>query len=319
MTHTVAIPVCSGMTLLEYGAVIEALGFDWPDLPPLDYELLTCGPAEGVTAVGGAILLPQHPIDAIADADTVIVTGVTDPRRDRCPQWAPHLREASARGARIASVCTGAFALAEAGLLDGRRATTHWRHEALMRSAFPAVRLDASALVVRDGNIVTSAGASAGLDLCIRLIRDDHGSVRANHAAKRLVVTPHRPANQAQFADTDHLGADAADTFTSTLATVSEDIGSDWSVDELARAMNCSSRTLHRKFQQHTGHSPGAWVTRERIRRAMRLLEHTDHAVDVIARTVGFDSPETFRYHFRHITETSPRLYRNSFRESDRP
>ncbi|MCK0093184.1 helix-turn-helix domain-containing protein [Rhodococcus sp. HNM0563] len=314
MSHVVALPVYDGMTLLEYGAVIEALGFRWSELPELDYELHTCGPKTGVTTLSGAALVPQFPIEAIADADTVIVTGVSDVDRDRCAEWGDLLRTAAARGARMVSVCTGAFALAEAGLLDGRRATTHWRHEHLMRSEFPAVELDIAAIVVRDGNFLTSAGASAGLDLSIALIRDDHGPERANDIARRLVVTPHRHADQSQFVDVDRISVRDDPTFTRMLAAVGDDVGRRWTIRDLAHEANLSPRTLHRRFRAYTGFSPLDWIVRQRIRAAMSLLERTDRPIEAIGRATGFDAAETFRYHFRRVCGTSPRDYRTSFR-----
>ncbi|HET8994733.1 MULTISPECIES: helix-turn-helix domain-containing protein [unclassified Rhodococcus (in: high G+C Gram-positive bacteria)] len=314
MSHVVALPVYDGMTLLEYGAVIEALGFRWSELPELDYELRSCGPKTGVTTLSGAALVPRFPIEAIADADTVIVTGVRDVDRDRCAEWGDLLRTAAARGARMVSVCTGAFALAEAGLLDGRRATTHWRHEHLMRSAFPAVDLNIAAIVVRDGNFVTSAGASAGLDLSIALIRDDHGPDRANDIARRLVMTPHRHADQAQFVDVDRIQVRDDPAFTRILGAVGDDVGRPWTVQDLAAEANVSPRTLHRRFRAYTGFSPLDWLVRQRIRAAMSLLEHTDRPVEAIGRATGFDAAETFRYHFRRVVGTNPRDYRMSFR-----
>ncbi|MEE2056152.1 GlxA family transcriptional regulator [Rhodococcus artemisiae] len=314
MSQVVALPVYDGMTFLEYGAVVEALGFRWSELPDLDYELRTCGPEAGVTTLSGAALIPQFPIEAIADADTVIVTGVRDAHRDRCAEWADLLRGAAARGARMVSVCTGAFAFAEAGLLDGRRATTHWRHEHLMRSAFPAVDLNIAAIVVRDGNFVTSAGASAGLDLSIALIRDDHGVERANDIARRLVVTPHRHADQSQFVDVDRIQVRDDPAFTRMLGAVGDDVGRPWTVQDLAAEANVSPRTLHRRFRAYTGFPPLDWLVRQRIRAAMSLLESTDRPVEAIGRATGFDAAETFRYHFRRVAGTNPRDYRMSFR-----
>ncbi|RDB48288.1 GlxA family transcriptional regulator, partial [Tsukamurella tyrosinosolvens] len=208
MSHVVALPVCDGMTMLEYGTVLEALSFEWNDLPSLGYDVRGCGPADGVRTLGGAVLRPAYGLDEIAGADTVIITAVSDPRTDSNPEWHEPLRAAAANGARIVSICTGAFALAAAGLLDGRRATTHWRHAGLLQYRFPRVHVTPSELYIQDGPVLTGAGSAAGLDLCLHLIRSDHGAGTANEVARRLVVAPHRDGDQSQFVNIDTLRPD---------------------------------------------------------------------------------------------------------------
>ncbi|WP_019201734.1 GlxA family transcriptional regulator [Tsukamurella sp. 1534] len=313
MSHVVALPVCDGMTLFEYGIVVEALGFAWGDLT-LDYDVRACGPAGGVHTVGGAVLRPGYGLDDIDTADTVIVTAVSDPRRDSNPEWTEHLRAAAANGARMVSICSGAFALAEAGLLDGRRATTHWRYAGLLQHRFPRVRVTPSDLYVRDGGVTTGAGSAAGLDLCFTLIREDHGPAAANEIARRMVVAPNRDGDQSQFVTIDALRPDVDARFADYLQDLSHRIESVAGIDEMAERAGVSRRTLHRQFRRHTGAAPLEWLTRQRVYRAMSLLETTEEPVTAVAARAGFDAEETLRYHFKRQTGLSPTAYRERFR-----
>ncbi|GAB3130685.1 helix-turn-helix domain-containing protein [Tsukamurella serpentis] len=313
MSHVVALPVCDGMTLFEYGIAVEALGFAWGDLT-LGYDVRACGPADGVHTVGGAVLRPGYGPSEIATADTVIVTGVTDPRRHSNPEWTEPLRAAAARGARIVSICTGAFALAEAGLLDGRRATTHWRYASLLQHRFPRVRVTPSELYVSDGGITTGAGSAAGLDLCFTLIRADHGPEIANEVSRRMVVAPNRDGDQSQFVTIDALHPDVDATFADFLEAVARSLDTVSGVDDLADRAGVSRRTLHRQFRRHTGSAPLEWLVRQRVYRAMSLLETTDEPVTAVASRSGFEAEETLRYHFKRQTGLSPSVYRDRFR-----
>ncbi|MBO0677481.1 helix-turn-helix domain-containing protein [Mycolicibacterium sp. S2-37] len=313
MAHVVAVPVCDGMTMLETGIVIEALGFRWSDQLDLGYDLITCGDTSGVSVVSGAKFYPEHPIDAIADADTVITTCVASVTGDELPGWSPLLRAAAARDARMVSICSGAFALAEAGLLDGRRATTHWRHAATLQRRFPEAHVTPQHLYVRDGNILTGAGSAAGLDLCLTLIRDDHGATAANRVARHLVAAPHRDGGQAQFIDHD-TSPNPSDDFGVILDGILADLDQPHDTDSLARAAGVSRRTLARRFRDELGTTPMKWLTRQRIFLAMELLETTRETVEAITRRCGFESPATLRYHFVDQVGLSPTEYRSRFR-----
>ncbi|GAA1590037.1 helix-turn-helix domain-containing protein [Leucobacter aridicollis] len=310
----VVLPVCDGMTLFEYGTVVEALSFSWGDIDDLGYEVRTCGPSTGVRTLGGAALYPDDGLEAIEAADMVILTGVSDPHHDSNPEWTEPLQRAASRGARIASICAGAFALAEAGLLDGRRATTHWRHAALLQARYPNVLVTPSELVVRDGSIVTSAGSSAGLDLCLELIREDHGTAVANEVARRLVAVPHREGGQAQFVNTYPLPDTAPRAFGAMLDEISSDLVGNHSVASLALKARVSRRTLTRWFHEFTGVAPMTWVSRQRVLRAMSLLEHSAAGIATIAAEVGFGAVESFRYQFRVHVGLAPGEYRRRFR-----
>lgn len=316
MRHVVAVPVCDGMTMLETGIVVEALGFRWSDQLDLGYDLVTCGETSGVSVIGGATFYPEHPIDALADADTVITTCVASVDSNELPTWTPLLRSASDRGARMVSICSGAFALADAGLLDGRQVTTHWRHAATLQRRFPEAHVTPEHLYVRDGNILTGAGSAAGLDLCLTLIRDDHGAAAANGVARHLVAAPHRDGGQAQFIDRDTT-PDPSDGFGEILDGILTTLDQPHDTDSLAKAAGVSRRTLARRFRDELGTTPMKWLTRQRIFLAMQLLETTRETVETITHRSGFDSPATLRYHFSEQVGLTPTEYRSRFRSSE--
>ncbi|NIJ11953.1 AraC family transcriptional activator FtrA [Saccharomonospora amisosensis] len=308
---TITIPLIDGMTLFEIGMPLEALGYVWePDQDPL-YDVTLCGDLRGVRTHTGARLVPQQPLSAVAEGDTVLVPAVP-PGRSVGSRLVRELRRASDRGARIVALCTGTFALAEAGLLDGRRATTHWRHAALLRRMYPDVEVDARALYVEDSGIFTSAGSAAGLDLCLHLIRRDHGERAANNTARHLVVAAHRDGDQAQYVHAEPL-EDRAAWLDNLRAWLRENLRRPLTLTELGRAANLSPRTLARRFEQDVGTTPMRWVAAERIAAAKELLEATDLTVDRISSDVGFGSPVTFRTAFTQEVGISPKRYRSRF------
>ena len=224
------------------------------------------------------------------------------------------LRAAAARGARIVSTCTGAFVLAAAGLLDGRPATTHWAYANRFRRLYPSVRLDPDVLFVDDGNVLTSAGVAAGIDLCLHLVRGDHGAEMANRAARRCVVLPVRTGGQAQFIERQPVGVDAgsslADAQAWALARLDQPVG----VPELAARAGTSVRTLTRRWRAETGDSPLRWLLARRVEHARHLLESTDLSVEEVARRAGFGSAASLRAHFQSVVGQSPMLHRRAFR-----
>jgi AraC family transcriptional regulator, transcriptional activator FtrA len=308
---TVTIPLIDGMTLFEIGMPLEALGYDWdPDHGPL-YDVTLCGDVRGVRTHTGVRLAPERPLSAVAEGDTVLVPAVP-PGRTVGPRLVRELRRAADRGARIAALCTGTFALAEAGLLDGRRATTHWRHAALLQRMYPEVAVDARAIYVEDDGIFTSAGSAAGLDLCLHLIRRDHGERAANATARFLVIAAHRDGDQAQYVHAEPL-EDSAAWLDDLRAWLRENLHRSVTLAELGRAASLSPRTLARRFERDVGTTPMRWVAAERIAAAKELLEATDQTVDRIAYDVGFGSPVTFRAAFTQEVGISPRRYRSRF------
>ncbi|GAA4625525.1 helix-turn-helix domain-containing protein [Actinoallomurus vinaceus] len=311
---TVAVLAYEGMSPFETGIVTEVFGLPRPELDVPWYRLTVCAERPGpVPIVGGATVHTEYGLDVFAAAETVIVPGVSDVRGECSPELVAALRRAHDRGARIVSICSGAFALAAAGLLDHRPATTHWQYADLLRRRFPLVRVDPDVLYIDDGDVLTSAGSAAGLDLCVHLVRRDHGPSVANAVARRLVVPPHRDGGQAQFIEAP-VPRDAGDdriaqAMTWAMANLREEI----TVDVLARRAHMSARTFLRHFARCTGTSPTRWLIDQRIQASLPLLEKTSAPVEEIARTVGFASPVTYRSHFVRAMRTSPSAYRRAF------
>ncbi|MFC9968897.1 GlxA family transcriptional regulator [Nocardia ignorata] len=253
----------------------------------------------------------RYGLDDALDAQTVIVPG-TDPDLIPDPRVLRTLRTAAERGARVVSICTGAFVLAAAGLLDGRKATTHWMLADLLAERYPAVAVDSSVLFIDDGTILTSAGVAAGLDLCLHIVRRDRGAAVAATTARQIVMPPQRTGGQAQFierpaptADTDDLGP--------TLRWMQDNLGTPMTLTDIATKASMSSRSLSRRFRGHTGTTPMQWLLERRLDWARELLETTTLPVERVATTAGFGSIETLRYHFARHIGTTPAAYRSVF------
>jgi transcriptional regulator GlxA family with amidase domain len=283
---------------------------------PGRYAFTACGVRAGrvPSTTGFAIDVPRG-LDAVAEADTVLVPGL------RPPHWPPPaaaldaLRAAHARGARVASICTGAFVLAQAGLLDGRRATTHWAHAERLARRYPAVTVDPGVLYVDEGDVLTSAGVAAGIDLCLHLVRRDHGAEVANAVARRIVVAPHRDGGQAQFVEAP-LPPASDRGLQATRAWAAQRLRDPLTVAALARHAACSERTFARRFRAETGTTPLQWLLGQRVLHARRLLEATDLPVEHVADEAGFGTAASLRSHFRRATATTPLAYRRTFRGS---
>jgi AraC family transcriptional regulator, transcriptional activator FtrA len=313
--HRVAALAYDGMAPFELGVVVEVFGLARPELGPGWYALDVCAEGDApLDLVGGFALQARHGLDRLARADTVIVPGQ---RVDApvSPELVAVLRAAHARGARVVSICSGAFALAAAGLLDGREAATHWRYAAELQRRHPAIRVNADVLYVDDGDVLTSAGSAAGIDLCLHLVRRDHGSDVANHVARRLVVAPHRDGGQAQFIEQPvAVGGDGsvARTMDWALGRLPARI----TLDDLAGHAHLSSRSFTRHFRRATGTSPGRWLLDQRIRASLALLEAGELPVEHVGAAVGIPSPAAYRRHFARTMGLAPAAYRRSFRSS---
>jgi AraC family transcriptional activator FtrA len=312
---SVSVLVYPGMSAFETGIVTEVFGLPRPEFERPWYRLAVCAPsAAPVPVIGGATLSTPFGLAEFAAADTVIVPGVADVHRDPPVAVLDALRSAHARGARILSICSGAFALAAAGLLDGRRATTHWRYADLLQRRFPAVQVDPGVLYLAEGTVWTSAGSAAGLDLCLHAVRADHGATIANAVARRLVVQPHRDGGQAQYIEAPMPPVQPDDRIARSVDWALAHLAEPLTVEALARQAHMSPRTYLRHFTRTTGTSPIRWLIRQRIQASLALLESTDTPIEQIAAAVGFDAPVTYRHHFTSAMRTTPSAYRQAFR-----
>jgi transcriptional regulator GlxA family with amidase domain len=308
MPHRVVALLVNEVVAFDLAIPDQVFGRE-PDL----YSWAVCAPAPGAvpTETGFGVLVP-HGLEALELADTVIVPGIGD-RAWPLPEAAlTALRSAAERGARVASICTGAFVLAAAGLLDGRRATTHWRYAARLAREFPLVRVDPDVLYVDEGDVLTSAGVAAGVDLCLHLVRRDHGAAAANAVARRMVVAAHRDGGQAQYVERP-LPASAGGGLEPTRAWMEERLVESLSVEDMARHAGYSPRTFARRFRAETGTTPLQWLIGRRVAEAQRLLEGTAMSVEEVAARCGFGGAVALRQHFGRVVGTSPTAYRRAF------
>ncbi|WP_405715090.1 helix-turn-helix domain-containing protein [Streptomyces xanthophaeus] len=310
---TVALAVTDGMLHFELSLAYEVFGADLSGVADPWYELTVCGP--GAVQVGRFRLEPDGGLDRLPYADTVIVPGWADVDVDPPADLVDAVRAAHEAGARVASLCTGAFVLAAAGLLDGRRATTHWAHTRALAERHPRVEVDPDVLYVDNGSVLTSAGKAAAMDLCLHLVRLDHGSAVANTLARRLVVPPHRAGGQAQFV-TAPVPAQDDHPLAELLPWAVERLDRPLTVEDLARRANMSSRNLGRHFRSTTGTTPLQWLLTQRIRRAQELLETTGDSVDAIAEATGMGTATSLRRHFNRTVGVPPDTYRRTFRST---
>jgi transcriptional regulator GlxA family with amidase domain len=279
------------------------------------YDVRVCGgPRITATAAGEALftLRPPHRLHDALDCDMIIVPASAIADRQP-PAVLDLLRTAHSRGIQIASICTGAFVLAAAGLLNGRRVTTHWAYADELAAEFPQVEVDASVLFVDDGDVVTSAGVTSGIDLCIHLIRRDHGVDVANRVARNAVMPPHRDGGQAQFVRYRE-SIDADESLSEVLLWMRRNLDQPLRLDQIARRANMSTRTLVRRFPEQTGVTPLRWLRQERVRRAQHLLETTGLTIEDIAGRTGFRDGAGLRKHFARLVGVAPQSYRRAFR-----
>ncbi len=281
------------------------------------YDVKVCGVrAEPVRASAGFTIVPDYGAEALAEADTVIIPGTYLPEPRNLGVLPEDVAEALALirpGTRIASICTGAFVLAAAGLLDGRPATTHWIRADMFRALYPLVKLDEDLLFIDDGDVLTSAGLGAGVDLCLHLVRSDFGSEVANRAARHCVVPPWRDGGQSQYIERV-IPDEGNDGTGPTRAWALERLDEEISLAAMASYARMSVRTFSRRFKAETGQSPGTWLLQQRIRHACHLLETTDLTVDRIASAAGLGTAASLRHHLRGSLGVSPLAYRKTFR-----
>lgn len=309
----VAVIVQDGAEPFGLGSICEVWAEPYhPEDDNPVFDFVVCTPRPGrVEGASGFDIYVEHGLEAVDDADLVCVA----PKRDflsPSPEAAEALRAASRRGAHISAHCTAVFVLGEAGLLDGRSCTTHWRYGALLAEKFPEAKVNADVLYVHDGNILTGAGAAGGIDASLHLMRKEFGSRVAAAAARRMVVPPHRDGGQLQYVRTP-LGRTEAETLAPLLDWALERLGDTLSVEILAREAHMSARTFARRFRDETGTTPLQWVTAQRVALAEELLENSMLPVEQIATRVGFGNAAAFRHHFTATRGTTPQAYRKTF------
>jgi transcriptional regulator GlxA family with amidase domain len=310
--RTVAILAMEGVVPFDLSVPCEVFGRTVAPGGRPAYQVRVCAPGGEVDA-GAFTIRARWGLDGLARADTVIVPGVSDVGAPVPAPVVAALRTAAADGARIASICSGAFILAATGLLDGLRATTHWLGAAELARRHPEIDVDPDVLFVDNGQILTSAGAAAGLDLCLHMVRCDLGAAVAADSARVSVMPLERAGGQAQFIVHEAPAPDGA-TLEPLLRWLEDNLHRELTLRDVAEQAAMSTRTLNRHFREQTGTTPLRWLNRARLRRAQYLLETTDHPINRIAPHVGFGSPTTFRDRFRRLTGTSPHAYRRAFR-----
>ncbi|MGW5634298.1 GlxA family transcriptional regulator [Streptomyces sp. NPDC003832] len=314
-THRVAVIVDEATNPFEVGVATELFGLPRPELglPAPLYEVTLCTPTPEVRMNHGFFTLTGTPgLDAVDDADTLVVPGRPDNVVPRGADVLDAVRRAHARGARVLSFCTGSFALAEAGLLDGLRATTHWMWADTFRALHPRVRLEPDVLFVDEGRVLTAAGSAAALDLGLYLVRQDHGAEIANAVSRRLVFASHREGGQRQFVERP-VPEVADDWLGPLLAWAQERLGEPLTVADLAARAAVSPATLHRRFRTRLGTTPLAWLTGERVALACRLIERGEERLEVVAERCGLGTAANLRARLRRGTGLSPSAYRRRF------
>ncbi len=321
MVHSVAMLALDGVVGFDLGVPPQVFGAARDADDTFLYSVTTCG--DGLDPVrplrGGFRIMPDHDLAPLATADTVLVPGVSGGSTmvdgKVSPAVTEALRAAHARGARIISICTGASVLAAAGLLDGRTAASHWAWAKRLRRLYPQVDWDFDVLFVDDGDVLTSAGVAAGVDLCLHVVRQDHGSLVANQAARRCVVAPWRDGGQAQYIE-QPVPAAAGPGTEPTRAWALDRLAEPVSLEEMAGHARMSVRTFTRRFRDETGLSPRKWLLQQRVAHARLLLESTDLSVDLIARRSGLGSATALRQHLQATIGVPPSTYRRTFRQT---
>jgi transcriptional regulator GlxA family with amidase domain len=308
----VAVVIDDDVSTFEFAIPVEVFGVDRSAQGIPRFEFAVCSPRpEPVRTAQGFHIIAPNRLEPVEDADLVVVTPSGDDYEPP-PELVGALQRAVARGATVISLCTGAFTLARAGLLEGRRATTHWFHEEEFLRTFPHIEAVPGVLYVEDGNVATSAGTAAGIDLCLNLVRRAHGPAAANGIARRMVVPPQRDGGQAQYVETP-VRARAAETLAPVLDWAAGRLHEDLSVSRLAARAAMSERTFARRFRDETGTTPHQWVMLQRVALAERLLESGGMGIEEVSRRSGFGSAAMLRHHFARLRRTTPTAYRRTF------
>lgn len=315
--RNVAALTYDGLGAFEFGIVAEVFGLPRPEMGPKWYRFQACSLQPGnLRATGGVKVQAPGGLTDLARAGTIVIPGwktsETPPR-----ELISALRRAHAAGARLVSVCSGVFVLAATGLLNGKRATTHWRYAELLRQRHPEIKVEPDVLYVDEGSILTSAGSAAGIDLCLHIVRLDHGAEVANEVARRLVMPPHREGGQAQYVR-DAARSAPADGLAPVLEWAAAHLHQELSVEQLARRAAMSARTFARRFVEQTGTTPHQWLMHQRLLAAQRRLEKRAESMDQVAEAVGLGNTATLRQYFSRVLRTTPTAYRRQFSTRER-
>jgi transcriptional regulator GlxA family with amidase domain len=311
MLKKVVLLALPGVAPFEFGVICEVFGIDRSASggPCFDFTIATATPGPVVTSLGFEMTISAG-LDVAVDADLIAVPAHTIGGVD--PRYLDVIRAAHERGAWILSVCSGAFVLAEAGVLDGKRATTHWMHADRLAAQYPQITVDPDVLFVEDGHIITGAGTAAGIDAALHLVRVEYGAAAANVIARRMVIPPQRDGGQAQY-----IPSPVREQCTDSLAIVTEwmldNLAEDITIEHMARRALMSSRTFARRFRDDVGTTPAAWLNRQRILQAQQLLETTELGFETIAQRTGFGTAAVLRHHFLKVLQTTPTSYRRAF------
>jgi transcriptional regulator GlxA family with amidase domain len=315
--RSVAIVAFPGVQPFELGVAWEGFGIDRTDDGVPRYDCVVVSESATVQTAADYTISPSHRLDRARDADLVIIPASTDPGAAPAAVL-DLLRHTAATGGRVMSVCSGAFTLGAAGLLDDRDCTTHWRYAADLAAQFPRARVNPNVLFVCDGPVVTSAGTASGLDLCLHLIREDHGEEIARRVARRMVMPAHRDGGQAQYIDAP-IRIRPADTLGPLLDELAAELEGEHTIESLARRCAMSPRTFARRFRDETGTTPHLWLTHQRVLLARRMLEGGDEPIETVAARCGFGTAAMLRHHFARIVGVSPGAYRSTFRRRRDP
>ena len=311
MLKKVVLLALPGVAPFEFGVICEVFGIDRSATggPAFDFTIATADPGPVRTSLGFEMTITAG-LQVAGDADLIAVPAHTISGVDE--RYLEVIRDAHARGAWILSVCSGAFVLAEAGVLDGRTATTHWMHTDRLAAQYPAITVDPDVLFVQDGRVITSAGTAAGIDAALHLVRLEHGAAAANVIARRMVIPPQRDGGQAQYIPTP-VQERCSDSLASVTEWMLDNLAEDLSVEQMARRALMSSRTFARRFRDDVGTTPAAWLNRQRILQAQQLLETTELGFETIAQQTGFGTAAVLRHHFLKVLQTTPTSYRRAF------
>lgn len=313
-SHTVVALAYDGLCTFEFGVAVEIFGLPRPELGDNWYQFRVAAVDEGILrATGGIRIMTEGGLELLAEANTVVVPGWRGAQTPVPEALCEALRLAHQRGCRIVSICSGVFVLAAAGLLNGRKATTHWRYTEQLQQHFPQIEVLEDALYYDEGNVMTSAGSAAGIDLCLHIVREDFGREIANNVARRLVVQPHRDGAQTQQVSGPVARSRESQSLGKLFDYLHQQLTAPHTVASLAARVGMSPRTFLRRFEESTGTTPARWILQERLNRAKELLTQSKMGIDLIAGQAGFNNAASLRHHFQQHYALTPGQYRQKF------